>query len=137
MASEAKIFTKYISSSRIISALSKEAEGIRYAVSIPKVYYEWGSIPVVIEDTQIFTVYTSGVQYIPLKGDFSESIVLANDYDGSKYGGYDLFTNNCAHYAQEILKAGTSNNSRIEEFLETSNVIIPKDLYDYLYTYSK
>ena len=87
--------------------------------------------------TEIMTVYTSGVQYVPLKGVFSQSIDMANEYINSNYGGYNLVGNNCAHYAQEILRFGTVENARVEEYLETSSTIIPKDLYEYLYIYSK
>lgn len=52
-------------------------------------------------------------------------------------GGYNLVFNNCAHYVQEILKAGTADNSRVESYLESSNTIIPSDLYGYLYAYNQ
>lgn len=82
-------------------------------------------------------MYTSGVQFVPLKGDFNKSIKLAWEYDDDEYGGYDLVTNNCAHYAQEILKEGTVYNDKIEKFLETSDTTIPADLYAFLDSYSK
>ena len=71
-------------------------------------------------------LYTDGLEFFPIKGDFSESILLAVHYEGSNYGGYNLLTNNCLHYIKEILKSGFAYDSRIENVLETSQVIEPK-----------
>lgn len=134
---DAHIYTYNISSQRIIEKLSAKPDGYNIYVTTQKIEYVFGFIPVVVEYQEPVPVYTSGVQYVPLKGDFNASIELAWDYKNDKYGGYDLFTNNCAHYAQEILKEGTVRNEKIETFLETSDTTIPADLYYFLYSYSK
>ena len=133
----AHIYTYNVPSNYIIEKLSVKPDGYTTYVTTQKIDYVFGFIPVVLEYQEPVQVYTSGVQYVPLKGDFSESIELAWEYKNEKYGGYDLVTNNCAHYAQEILKEGTVYNEKIEKFLETSDTIIPADLYAFLYSYSK
>ena len=133
----AHVYTYDVSSNYIIKKLSAKPDGYTAYVTTQKIDYVFGFIPVVIEYQEPVSVYTSGVQYVPLKGDFNASIELAWEYKDDKYGGYDFVTNNCAHYAQEILKEGTVYNDKIEKFLETSNTIIPADLYSFLYLYSK
>ena len=71
-------------------------------------------------------LYTDGLEFFPIKGNFAQSIILATNYEGSNYGGYNLLTNNCLHYIKEILKSGFAYDSRIENVLETSQVIEPK-----------
>ena len=50
---------------------------------------------------------SKNVKHIYISGDFSDSYELAQSYNGSNYGGYNLFSNNCLHYVKELLKAGS------------------------------
>ena len=67
----------------------------------------------------------SGLQYTYIEGDFSKSVTLALDYDGSDYGGYFLPTNNCLHYVKEILSAGTFDDQDAQIYVSASLDIIP------------
>ncbi len=73
--------------------------------------------------------YKEGVYYVPIQGDFFESIDLAWEYDGQNYGGYDLINNNCLDYAQEILKKGTAKYYEVEQFLNSAEYTIPIAFY--------
>ena len=73
--------------------------------------------------------YVSGVQYVAFKGDFSDSITRAEQYDDSDYGGYNLITNNCLHYAKDILREGTAENAEIDKYIHQSIEIVPKNFY--------
>lgn len=85
-----------------------------------------GMRDLVMSDGYNLDVYTEGLEYFPISGKFSQSISLAEDYEGSNYGGYNFLTNNCLHYVKEILKSGFAYDSRIENVLENSQVIEPK-----------
>ena len=81
------------------------------------------------QTSKSLTVGVGGVQYVPIKGDFSASLELAQKYNGTDYGGYNLFDNNCLHYAKEILRTGTAENQNVENFLNTSDEFIPDSFY--------
>lgn len=68
-----------------------------------------------------------GKQYTVVKGDFSSSLELAKDYEKNNptYGGYCLLTNNCLHYAREILLVGEFENKFQKAWLINSTTIIP------------
>ena len=81
-----------------------------------------------------FTYGVGGVQYVTLKGDFSDSIQKAKDNINSDFGGYDLITNNCLHYVKEILKKGNADSDIVEYLLTNSLEIVPALFYDSLYS---
>ena len=67
----------------------------------------------------------SGLQYTYIKGDFSDSVKLAIEYNSSDYGGYCLFTNNCLHYAKEILAKGKFDDPVAQIYAVSSSQIVP------------
>ncbi len=71
-------------------------------------------------------------KYTYISGDFTESLELARNYEGTNYGGYNLFTNNCLHYAKEILTAGKFENEIQQAFANNSHTIIPRDFHSTL-----
>ena len=61
---------------------------------------------------------TSKYQRIYIKGDFTESYNLAKQYyDNASYPGYNLFNNNCLHYALTLLRVGTFNRQYVQSFI--------------------
>ena len=71
-------------------------------------------------------VYTDGLEFFPIEGNFAQSISRAKSYEGTNYGGYNFLSRNCLHYIKEILKAGYAYDCRIENVLENSEIIEPK-----------
>ena len=67
----------------------------------------------------------SGLQYTYIKGDFSDSVDLAVEYDDSNYGGYCLFANNCLNYAKEILAEGKFDDPIAQVYAVSSSSIVP------------
>lgn len=82
-------------------------------------------------------IFTDGLEFFLISGDFSESIKLARSYKDTNYGGYDLLKNNCLHYVVEILRAGTASHDGIENVLNTSTVIVPKGFLNQLVSVPK
>jgi hypothetical protein len=78
--------------------------------------------------------HVGGVQFVPIKGNFSESIVEAEKYASQKsnYGGYNLINNNCLHYVRDILSLGTASDIEMEKCIEKSISIIPMNFYSEL-----
>ena len=120
----AKISTLNVTKKSIISKLNQTPE----TLSFPVQKYDG-----IIQKTVIETVYIGGVQFVPIKGDFTESINLAKKYNNQNYGGYDLITNNCLHYVKEILEAGQIDDPYIDNAVQNSKTIVPKKYYDELY----
>ena len=75
-----------------------------------------------------------GIDTVYIEGDFSKSAALAWEYLGSSYGKYCGITNNCKHYAHEILMAGTPESGSISDYLSgaTSNTIVPRKYINHL-----
>ena len=71
---------------------------------------------------------SAGVSYIYISGDFTGSYELAQQYSGTNYEGYDLFTNNCLHYVKELLRAGSTKYISYHAFFN-SRCIIPTQFY--------
>ena len=71
-------------------------------------------------------IFTEGLEFFPISGDFSESIKLAEEYEGTNYNGYHFTGNNCLYYVREILRAGTADDDDIENVLNNSEQIAPK-----------
>ena len=68
----------------------------------------------------------SGYKLLYLNGDYSNSLTLAEHYAKSEnedYGGYNLFTNNCAHYIEEILRAGQNDYDLVNEFHKRKTLV--------------
>ena len=79
------------------------------------------------------THYVEGVQYYPIKGDFTESIEKAEYWANRAYRGlYSLPTNNCLHYARDLLRYGTAEDPMVELCIHTSATIVPRDFYEML-----
>ena len=70
--------------------------------------------------------------YVYLQGDFSESVDYAKECDGTDYGGYCFFRNNCAHYAQDVLKKGDYRYSNDRRRVRSYMGIIPGEFYNYI-----
>lgn len=81
---------------------------------------------------QILSYYSSGVQFVPLKGNFSNSIEGALSQTNTNYNGYNVLTNNCLHYVRNILRLGEANMPAAEQYITESSVIVPKTFYDEL-----
>ena len=67
-----------------------------------------------------------GVRYTIIDGDFSSSLEVARGYDQTNYGGYNFFTNNCNHYAKEILTAGDFEDSIVRFVAQKTPGMIPR-----------
>jgi RHS repeat-associated protein len=64
-----------------------------------------------------------GYEKTRLYGDFSGSFLLAKIYyENQNFGNYNLFTNNCQDYANEILSAGDSSDSVTDNILYDMDV---------------
>lgn len=111
---------------QIIYDLSREF--VTETQNIPLANWEWW------QPTVTFSYGVSGVQYVPIKGDFSNSVAWASHYarNDRKYGGYFLPTNNCLHYVKEILSYGEADNRFVEDYLNNSIQIVPTLYYDSL-----
>lgn len=57
---------------------------------------------------------------------------MARQHEGTNYGGYNLFTNNCLHYVNELLSVGTFQNKTMQKFAINSNNIVPHEYHKYL-----
>mgnify|MGYP005768092351 FL=1 len=71
-------------------------------------------------------LYTEGSEFFPIKGNFSRSILYAESFEGTNYGGYNLLVNNCLHYIKNVLGAGFIFDTAIENVINNSDVIEPK-----------
>ena len=119
-----KVSIKEVNALDIINALSVELETIKFehTINITDNY----SIVATIDTNY----YCEGVQYYPIKGDFSDSVSFAQKHEGEKYNNYYfLLTNNCLHYVQDALKQGTANDADVELFIHSSETIVPSDFY--------
>lgn len=67
-----------------------------------------------------------GAEFFPLKGCFQNSISIAEQYEGTNYGGYDVITNNCLTYVRDILKEGYACDYRIRNVINNSSAIAPR-----------
>lgn len=68
----------------------------------------------------------SGYKLLYLNGDYSNSVKLAQYYAGDAnkdYSCYKLFTNNCAHYIEEILRAGQNDYDLVNEFHKRKTLV--------------
>ena len=126
MKGNAIVTVKDQTADQIIYDLSREF--VTESQNIPLANWEWW------QPTVTFSYGVSGVQYVPIKGDFSDSVAWAKYYarNDRKYGGYFLPTNNCLHYVKEILSYGEADNRFVEDFLNNSNQIVPTLYYDSL-----
>ncbi|MBE6531810.1 MAG: hypothetical protein E7679_06990 [Ruminococcaceae bacterium] len=120
----AKVTSKPCSVEYIIEHLSVEAvEGVVFSVPISD------GVSLSIQ----FDFYAKGVQFLSMKGDFSNSIAMAEKWKNQKYKGYYFLpTNNCLHYARDVLKEGTASNEEIEACITSSITPVPKNFYDEL-----
>ena len=60
-----------------------------------------------------------------IPGDFSASVVLAEEYFENGYGDYHFISHNCLHYAREILQAGDCEDDYMDSALSMPATIIP------------
>ena len=69
--------------------------------------------------------------YVYISGDFSESVDYAETWNGTNYGGYDLFDRNCMHYVRDTLLQGSFDHrlELIVLILTSYCSPVPKDLY--------
>ena len=77
-------------------------------------------------------LYTEGSEFFPIKGNFSRSILYAEAYEDTNYGGYNLLINNCLHYVKDVLRTGFIFDDEIENVINTSEVIEPKGFMNVL-----
>jgi hypothetical protein len=71
----------------------------------------------------------NNILYVYISGDFTDSFDKAMSYDGTDYSGYNLFFNNCMHYAKEILLEGSFDSSLVRVTLFSNNDPVPMKLY--------
>ena len=71
-------------------------------------------------------LYTNGSEFFPIKGNFVRSIVYAQGYKNTNYGGYNLLINNCLHYVKDVLRAGYIFDAKIKKVINNSDIIEPK-----------
>ena len=67
-----------------------------------------------------------GSEFFPMKGYFQNSISMAEQYEGTNYGEYNLITNNCLTYVRDILKEGYASDSRIRNVINNSSALAPR-----------
>lgn len=67
-----------------------------------------------------------GSEFFPMKGYFQNSISMAEQYEGTNYGEYNLITNNCLTYVRDILKEGYAFDYRIRNVINNSSAIAPR-----------
>ena len=71
----------------------------------------------------------SGKEYVYISGDFSKSVVIAEKYRGSDYGGYWLPTNNCTDYVHEVFSGGDQGSILWSNYVENIDPLIPRVYY--------
>ena len=71
----------------------------------------------------------NNIFYVYISGDFSNSLDKALSYTGTNFSGYNLFFNNCLHYAKEILFEGSFDSSLMRMTLFGNNNPIPMKLH--------
>ena len=71
----------------------------------------------------------SGFKYKYISGDFTESLELAREYEGTNYGGYHLLINNCKHYIQELLSVGDFDDTFVKSAAIGSVAMSPIGYY--------
>lgn len=71
-------------------------------------------------------LYTDGSEFFPIKGNFVRSILYAQGYKNTNYGGYNLLINNCLHYVKDVLRAGYIFDAKIKKVINNSDIIEPK-----------
>jgi hypothetical protein len=76
--------------------------------------------------------YIPDINYGLIIGDFSKSVEVAYQYNLTNYGGYNLLTNNCLHYAHDILLVGTPKLARDYLALSTFDGYVPVDFLSHL-----
>jgi len=135
--SNAEIRCYSISSESIISALKSPLESIPYVRETQHIEWVFGFIPVTITTSYVEYVHVGGVQFVPIKGDFSKSVEMAYNKDGGNYGGYNPVSNNCLHYARDVLRAGEASSASVENIIENSKCIVPDEFYEQLYKATK
>ena len=84
------------------------------------------------EEAMLEEINTRGVKVNYISGDFSASYELAKQYNGTDYGGYSLFRNNCLHYAKEILQAGATDS-----FTSMCSLVFPTNVPTLFFTIFK
>lgn len=112
--------------------LSAPLESFVYLKEEP-LFVFFGSVPIMRTTYRPEQIHIGGVQYVPLKGDFTDSLKEVDKEVGGNYGGYSLISNNCLHYVRDILKLGEAHDNNVEEYLENSTTIVPDVFYDGLY----
>ena len=123
---DAKVYTNKISKENIKKKLDQKPV-MGYTYKTTYVSNHGIMTPTLIKEE---LGYVDGVQFYAIEGDFSQSVVLANDYKGSDYGGYCLTANNCLDYVQEILQEGLAERKELERFINNTDLMIPKNYYD-------
>ena len=123
-AKDAKVKIWRVSTDEMLKSLLLQVTELDYG----EIDYAYHSTAKIFEMAQYFYF----VQSFAIKGDFTKSVDLAYKYqnDNPNYGGYSLLRNNCLDYCQEILRAGTAESSKIEEFIEKNNSVIPREYYE-------
>ena len=118
------------------SLISSIASSVIYAInkSNAKVYVEadeerfgkkqgfWKSL--------LATAGLGGWRSLYIKGDFTGSLKYAESYEGTNYGGYNLFTNNCLHFVRNALKRGKCKNALLQLYFMSSTTIVPRIFFN-------
>ena len=115
----------------------QDAEGKWYKTELAGQFPDKDTAKVALQEVTDFSELNNmlkgkninNLNYVYLEGDFSKSVKYAKKHEGSNYGGYNLATNNCMHYAQNVLLKGKFDNAIEKHFLETNPHVAPVDLY--------
>ena len=78
-------------------------------------------VAVLLEET------LSGKDYVFIPGNFTSSVNYAYSYNNqtsTEHGSYDLLTNNCVHYAKDVLRQGTASSTAVESVITNSSAFI-------------
>lgn len=50
--------------------------------------------------------------------------IYYNDQTITEHGSYNLLTNNCVHYAKDVLRQGTASSNAVESVITNSSAFI-------------
>ena len=72
------------------------------------------------------------INYLYIKGDFTDSMEYARSYENSDYGGYCALCNNCVHFAQNTLKEGNFEKDILSDYVQNFSGRIPSQFCKWL-----
>ena len=119
--------------------LIRSSEGLWYRTefvknpSVGRVIVECFQIP---EEEKNNRITGNGIQYICLCGEYTQCLAeaerIASNPNNGYNGEYDLITNNCMHYVNEILGYSDNVIDAIDNYIHSNNCFVPQTYYNNL-----